>query len=31
MNAPRTPRLEAINQVLRYLKGTLGKEIWMRK
>jgi hypothetical protein len=31
MHSPRTPHLDAINRILRYLKGTPGKEIWMRK
>jgi hypothetical protein len=30
MHAPRTPHLEAINRILRYLKGTLGKGVWMK-
>jgi hypothetical protein len=29
MHSPRTQHLEAINRVLRYLKGTPGKGIWM--
>jgi hypothetical protein len=31
MHAPRTLHLDAINRILRYLKGTPGKGIWMRK
>jgi hypothetical protein len=31
MHSPRTPHLEPINRILRYLKGTPGKEIWMKK
>jgi hypothetical protein len=31
MHSPRTPHLEAINIILRYLKGTPGKGIWMKK
>jgi hypothetical protein len=30
MHSPRTQHLEAINLVLRYLKGTPGKGIWMK-
>jgi hypothetical protein len=30
MHAPRTPHLEAINRILRYLKGTPGKGVWMK-
>jgi hypothetical protein len=30
MNSPQTQHLEAINQVLRYLKGTPEKGIWMK-
>jgi hypothetical protein len=31
MHSPRTPHLDVVNRILRYLKGTLGKGIWMRK
>jgi hypothetical protein len=31
MHAPRTPHLDAINIILRYLKGSPGKGIWMKK
>jgi hypothetical protein len=31
MHSPRIPHLDAINRILRYLKGTLGKGIWMKK
>jgi len=31
MHAPRTPHLDAIDRILRYLKGSPGKGIWMRK
>jgi hypothetical protein len=31
MHVPRTPHLDAINRVLRYLKGSSDKGIWMRK
>jgi hypothetical protein len=31
MHALKTPHLEAINRILGYLKGSLGKKIWMRK
>jgi hypothetical protein len=31
MHAPRTPHLEAINRILRYLKGSLGKGILMKR
>jgi hypothetical protein len=30
MHSPRTQHLGAINRVLRYLKGTPGKEIWIK-
>jgi hypothetical protein len=30
MHNPRTPHLEAINRILRYLKGTPEKEIYMK-
>jgi hypothetical protein len=30
MHSPRTQHLKAINRVLRYLKGTPGKGIWMK-
>jgi Reverse transcriptase (RNA-dependent DNA polymerase) len=30
MHAPKTPHLDAINRILRYLKGTPGKGIWMK-
>jgi hypothetical protein len=30
MHAPRTPHLEVIIKILRYLKGTPGKEILMK-
>jgi hypothetical protein len=30
MHAPRTPHLDAINRILRYLKSCPGKGIWMR-
>ena len=30
MHAPRTPHLDAVNRILRYLKGTPGKGIWMK-
>jgi hypothetical protein len=30
MHFPRTPHLEAINKILRYLKGTPGKRICMK-
>jgi hypothetical protein len=30
MHAPRTPYLEAINRILRYLKGTRRKRVWMK-
>jgi hypothetical protein len=30
MLAPKTPHLEAINRILKYLKGTPGKGIWMK-
>jgi hypothetical protein len=31
MHAPRTPHLDAINRILRYLKGSPGKGIWMKR
>jgi hypothetical protein len=31
MHSPTTLHLEAINRILRYLKGTLEKGIWMKK
>ncbi|XP_078160139.1 uncharacterized protein LOC144555617 [Carex rostrata] len=31
MHAPRTSHLSAIERILRYLKGTPGQGIWMRK
>jgi Reverse transcriptase (RNA-dependent DNA polymerase) len=31
MHASRTPHLDAINRILRYLKGSPGKGIWMKK
>jgi hypothetical protein len=31
MHAPRTLHLNVINKILRYLKGSSRKEIWMRK
>ena len=30
MHTPRTPHLEVINRILKYLKGTPGKEILMK-
>jgi hypothetical protein len=30
MHAPKTPHLEAINRILRYLKCIMGKGICMR-
>jgi hypothetical protein len=30
MHAPRISHVEAINRILRYLKGSLGKGIWMK-
>ena len=30
MHSPRTPHLEAINKILRYLKGNPGMGIWMK-
>ena len=30
MHSPRTPHLEAINRILRYIKGSPGKGIWMK-
>jgi hypothetical protein len=31
MHSPRTSHLDAVNRILRYLKGTPGKGILMRK
>jgi Reverse transcriptase (RNA-dependent DNA polymerase) len=31
MHSPRIPHLDAINIILRYLKGTPGKGIWMKR
>jgi hypothetical protein len=31
MYSPRTPYLDVVNKILRYLKGTPGKKIWMKK
>jgi hypothetical protein len=31
MHSPRTLCLDGVNRILRYLKGTPGKRIWMRK
>jgi Reverse transcriptase (RNA-dependent DNA polymerase) len=31
MHSPRTPHIDAINRILRYLKGTSGKGIWMKR
>jgi hypothetical protein len=31
MHDPRTGHMEAIYQILRYLKGTPGKRLWFRK
>jgi hypothetical protein len=31
MHAPRTPHLNVINIILRYLKGSPKKKIWMRQ
>jgi hypothetical protein len=31
MHAPRTPHIEAINRILRYLKGSPGKGILMKR
>jgi hypothetical protein len=30
MHAPRTTHLNVIDRILRYLKGTPGKKIWMK-
>jgi hypothetical protein len=30
MHAPRSPYLEAINRIFKYLKGTPEKRIWMK-
>jgi hypothetical protein len=31
MHSPRIPYLDVINRILRYLKGTPGKGIWMKR
>jgi hypothetical protein len=31
MHSPRTPHLDVTNRILRYLKDTLGKKIWMKR
>jgi len=31
MHTPKTPHLNVINRILRYLKGNLEKKFWMRK
>jgi Reverse transcriptase (RNA-dependent DNA polymerase) len=31
LHSPRTPHIDAINRILRYLKGTPEKGIWMKK
>jgi Reverse transcriptase (RNA-dependent DNA polymerase) len=31
MHAPRTTHLEAVNRILKYLKGSPGQGIWMKK
>jgi hypothetical protein len=31
IHVPRTPHLDAINRILRYLKGSPEKKIWMKK
>jgi predicted rRNA methylase YqxC with S4 and FtsJ domains len=31
MHSPRTSYLNSINKILRYLKGTPEKKIWMKK
>lgn len=31
MHAPRVHHINAINRILQYLKGSLGRGIWMRK
>jgi hypothetical protein len=31
MHAPRTPHLDAINRILKYLKGSPGKGNWIKK
>jgi hypothetical protein len=31
MHSPRIPHLDVINIILRYLKGTPGKGIWMKR
>jgi hypothetical protein len=30
MHSPRIPHLDAINRILRYLKGTPEKGVWMK-
>jgi Reverse transcriptase (RNA-dependent DNA polymerase) len=31
MHSPRTPHLDIVNRILRYLKGNPDKEIWMKR
>jgi hypothetical protein len=31
MHAPKTPHLDTINRILKYLKGSPGKGIWIKK
>jgi hypothetical protein len=31
IHSPRTPHLDVVNRILRYLKRSPGKGIWMRK
>jgi Reverse transcriptase (RNA-dependent DNA polymerase) len=31
MHLPRSPHLDAVNRILRYLKGTPGKGIWIKR
>jgi hypothetical protein len=31
MHAPKTTHLETVDRILKYLKGSLGQVIWMRK